>query len=59
MPSYRLYFLDRDAHISTPPEVLDCADDAEALQKAKKFLDGKDLEVWDGNRRVAVIPHAE
>jgi len=59
MPAYRLYFVDRDAHISRPPKILDCADDAEALQKAKQFIDGKDLELWEGTRRVALIPHLD
>lgn len=59
MPTYRLYFLDSDAHISRPPEAFDCADDQEAMQKAKQFIDGKDLELWEGNRCVALIPHKD
>lgn len=57
MPTYRVYFLDRDAHISRPPEVLEAADDVEAGQQAKQFIDGKDIEVWRESYRVAKFPH--
>ncbi len=59
MPTYRLYFLDTDAHISRPPEAFECADDQEAVQKARQLIDGKDLELWDGPRRVAFIPRPD
>jgi hypothetical protein len=55
VPTYRLYYLDLDAHISVPPEVIDAADDNEAALKAKQYLDGKDIEVWRENVRVAKL----
>ena len=52
MSAYRIYSIDRAGHISRPPEIVECADDQEAAQKAKQFLDGQDIEVWDGPRFV-------
>ena len=59
MPTYRLYSIEEDAHIWRPPVVFDCADDKEAMNQARQYIDGKDLELWEGQRRVAVIPHQE
>jgi hypothetical protein len=56
MASYRLYFVDREGHISRPPEVIDCADDEEAAEKAKQFVDGQDVEVWDHDRLIVKYP---
>ena len=56
MPLYGVYFIDRDAHISRPPEVLECADDAEATQKARQFIDGKDAELWRDGYLIAKLP---
>ena len=57
MPHYRVYFIDREGHISRPPEVLDCRDDSEAAEKARQFIDGQDIEVWDGPRMIVKYPH--
>jgi hypothetical protein len=54
---YRVYFIDRDKHISRPPEVIDCADDVEAAEKALGFVDGLDVEVWSYGRLVVRLPH--
>jgi hypothetical protein len=29
-----------------------CADDAEAIDKAKRLVDGHDIELWSGDRLV-------
>jgi hypothetical protein len=47
-------------HIDSPPATLDFDDDLDAVRHAKKLIDGVDLEVWQGRRRVAVLkgdPH--
>jgi hypothetical protein len=59
MVLYRVYALDRDAHVAEPPRTLQCADDGEAIRQARQWLDGKDLEIWDGGRRVAWLPHSD
>ena len=57
MPHYRVYFVDRKGHILRPPEVLDCKDDSEAAEKARQFIGGQDIEVWDGPRIIVKYPH--
>ncbi|MGY0571624.1 hypothetical protein AB8Z38_29985 [Bradyrhizobium sp. LLZ17] len=49
---YRAY--SQDGHISGVQE-LDCADDDEAKAKATQMLDRHDLELWQRDRRVAVL----
>lgn len=56
MPSYRIYQMDSDGHISGPPWIVDCENDQQAIAAAKQHLDGKDLELWDKARRVAKLP---
>jgi hypothetical protein len=46
---YRAYSVGRDGHfdgIERPT----CADDAEAIEKAKQLVDGQDVELWEGAR---------
>lgn len=59
MPADRIYFLDAEAHISRPPEVIEAANDEEAAQKARQFIDGKDIEVWREEYLVANLPRAK
>ena len=56
MPTYGVYFIDRENHISRPPEVIECADDQEATDKVLGFIDGRDVEVWEANRLVVRLP---
>jgi hypothetical protein len=35
--------------------VLDCADDAAAIESAKKYADGHDIEVWNRKRKIATV----
>jgi len=39
--------------------MVECADDQEAIQKAKQFVDGHDVELWDGPRLVVRLPFNE
>jgi hypothetical protein len=57
MPHYRVFFIDRTCRISRPPEVIECADDQEATGKARQFIDGLDIDVWQENRVIATYPH--
>ncbi len=50
--AYRLYVLSSDGHITGPPDTIECEDDRGAIETAKQLLDGKAIEVWDGNRLV-------
>ena len=53
MPTYRVYFLNDGAHISDPPIILECASDNEATQKARQYMDGKELELWRDHHLIA------
>jgi hypothetical protein len=57
MPAYRIYLLNDEGHIDGPPHVKECADDQEAAEKARQFIDGQDIEVWQEQRVVAKYPH--
>jgi hypothetical protein len=48
---YRAYTVARDGH-SIGFDSLVCADDAEAIEKAKRLADGHDVELWNGLRFV-------
>ena len=36
---------------------IDCPDDAAAVEYAKQYIDGKDIELWQSNRKVAEFEH--
>jgi hypothetical protein len=57
MSVYRVYFVDADGHIYQPPEIIKCANDQEATEKARQFIDGKDIQIWEKARLVARFPH--
>ena len=56
MPEYRLYAVTRDNHIKGGPEIVTC--DEEAVLKAQEMVDGHDIELWEGKRRVHRIKGA-
>jgi hypothetical protein len=43
-------------HISGPSEIVECTGDLEAIEKAKQFVDGHDVELWDRGRFVMRFP---
>lgn len=56
MPEYRVYFIEADGRIYQPPQIIKCADDQDATEKARQFIDGKDVQVWQMSRLVAKFP---
>ena len=58
VPAYRIYSINQAGHISGSPGIVECPDDQEAAQIAKLFIDGKDVEVWDGPRFVVGLKAA-
>jgi hypothetical protein len=52
MPHYRAYIIGRDSHFDKAVE-LDCANDKAAMESAKQFVDGHDVELWQRDRKVA------
>jgi hypothetical protein len=56
MGEYRAYTVGIDGHF-IGFEPLICHDDAEAIEKAKRLVDGHDVELWNGDRLVTRISH--
>jgi hypothetical protein len=51
MAEYRAYTVGLDGHFNGF-EPLVCADDAEAIEKVKRLVDGHDVELWSADRFV-------
>jgi hypothetical protein len=58
MPDYRAYIIGRDGHFKDF-EIITADGDEEALKLADRLVDGHDVEVWDLDRKVAVLFHKE
>lgn len=58
MPDYRAYIVGSDGHFKTF-EVVAADDDGKAIEIAKTFADGHDVELWNLDRMVAVVHHAD
>ena len=56
MADYRAYTVDHDGHF-IGIEPLTCADDAEAIEKARQLVDGHDVELWRDGRLVIRLNH--
>jgi hypothetical protein len=54
MAEYRAYTVGRDGHF-IGCEPLICSDDHEAVAKAKRLVNGYDIEVCNGERLVARV----
>jgi hypothetical protein len=59
MLEYRIFPLTSDNHIKSAPALVVCENNSVALKQAKKMLDGHDLEVWEGTRRVIRLNSTE
>ena len=57
MAEYRAYTVGSDGHF-LGYEPLICADDAEAIAKAKRLVGDNDVELWSGARLVAHLKAA-
>ena len=56
MVEYRAYILDHDDHIVRYEPII-CTDDEAAIAAAKRLVDGHDVELWQGDRKVAILAH--
>jgi hypothetical protein len=52
MTGYRIYLLANDDHATKRIDI-DCADDDAAIEIAKQYIDGRDIELWQRDRRIA------
>jgi hypothetical protein len=53
---YRAYIVGDDGHFHSST-VIEAPDDDAALEAAKPLVDGHDVEVWERDRKVAILPH--
>ena len=51
MPTYRAYLIDKDNRVDSY-EPLDAESDEEALETARRLVNGHDVEVWSLDRMV-------
>lgn len=56
MAEYRAYIRGDDGHF-VGCRTMVCADDAEAMARAKGYIDGRDIELWCGDRFVILLIH--
>jgi hypothetical protein len=54
MPDYRAYAVRFDGHF-VGFELLDCADDDEAIDKARRLADNSAIELWTGERFITQL----
>ena len=57
MPEYRAYYVGADGQFTGTSEELDCDSDLTAITSAKRLLDGNDIEIWNGLRKIIRLPH--
>ena len=55
MPRYLVHVFTKDNKIWNPPIIMICDSDHEAVAQAEQLVDGNDVELWDGGRRVSRI----
>ena len=55
MEEYRAYLIGSDGHIRQCFELV-CDGDADAKERTKQLINGHDIELWQGTRRVAIFP---
>jgi hypothetical protein len=56
LPDYRAYIVGPDGHFRTF-EVVTADDDGQVVEIARKYVDGCDVEVWNLDRKIAVLSH--
>jgi hypothetical protein len=54
MKDYRAYIINDDGHFGKAVNLF-CEDDEEAKEKAKRLVDGHDVELWQRERKVALF----
>jgi hypothetical protein len=56
MAEYRAYVIGADGHFYSAVR-FECPGDEEARKEAEKLVDGHDVELWQGARKVAAFQH--
>ncbi len=55
MTYYRFYQINQRGKVFTPPTILKCRDDEEALSQGRDLVGEFPVEIWDGGRRVGML----
>ena len=55
MAAYRAYLVDTENHIRGVPIVIEAETDEQAVAAAKGFVDGHDVELWRGDKKIACL----
>jgi len=58
MPEYRIYTVDYNGH-RVDAKNIECVDDHEAIQQALRTITSYDVEVWQLDRFVGLLPRYE
>ena len=56
MTFYRAYVIGSDGRFNAAHRI-ECDDDESAVEAAKQYLNGSDVEVWQQHRRIARLEH--
>ena len=56
MQDYRAYLLDEDGHIIRRVDMV-CPDELAASEHARQLVDGHDVELWQGAKKLATFKH--
>jgi hypothetical protein len=56
MSEYRVFVIGIDGRFIKAAH-FDCQDDSAAIESAKQFIDGNDVELWQGDRKIAKFRH--
>jgi hypothetical protein len=55
MDEYRAYILGPDGHIQHRIDLI-CDNEEAAIEHAKRLVDGHNVELWQGARKIATLP---
>jgi hypothetical protein len=53
--NYQFYLLDRLGRTARPPRIVPFENDAAALAEARKTIEDRTIEIWQGDRCVATL----
>jgi hypothetical protein len=56
---YKVYVLDSAGRVSSPPKIIECDDDTEALKQAQQYLSSTPVEIWQGSNLIARLAPKE
>ncbi len=58
MSEYRAYIIGTDGHFLRAIELV-CRDEESAKEYAKQLVDGHDVELWQGDRKISAFNHTK